>query len=135
MKQQSEGSIVQVESSHHHVQSLIEKARGAWVARDIDALAALFSSNAEFIVPGQRLQGKSRIREELKKFVERYSDVNITIKRVVTEGNQAAVEWHYEDTKKATGQRNATDDVIIIEVDQGRICYWREYFDTETLSQ
>lgn len=134
MKQLHEGNTVQVASSHH-VQSLIEKARGAWIARDIDALTALFSGNAEFIVPGQRLQGKSSIREELKKFVDRYSDVNITIKRVVTDGNQAAIEWHYEDIQKATGQHSATDDVIIIEVDQGRICYWREYFDTETLSQ
>jgi ketosteroid isomerase-like protein len=49
--------------------------------------------------------------------------------RTIVDGNSAAVEWHYEDTEKATGKRSQTDDAIFIEVKNGRISYWREYFD------
>jgi uncharacterized protein (TIGR02246 family) len=115
--------------------SLIEQAKNAWVARDADALAQLFLPEGELIVPGQWWQGQARIRAEISKFAQQYIDVSITIRRIIVDGNQAAVEWHYEDTEKATGKRHQMDDAIVIEVKDGRISYWREYFDTEIPSQ
>jgi len=55
----------------------IEQARDAWVARDANALAQLF--NGELIVPGQRWQGRAKIREEVTHFAQQYSDVKIDI--------------------------------------------------------
>jgi uncharacterized protein (TIGR02246 family) len=118
--------------SQQDIRSLIEQAKTAWVARDADALAQLFLPDGELIVPGQRWQGQARIREGISNFSQHYMDVSITIQRIILDGNQAAVEWHYEDTEKATGQRNRVDDVIVIEIKDGRISYWREYFDTKT---
>lgn len=112
------------------IKSLIEQAKDAWVACDADALAQLFTLDGELIVPGQRWQGQERIREEISKFARQYTDVSIAIQRILVDGNQAAVEWHYEDTEKATGKRSQSDDAIVIEVQNGRISYWREYFDT-----
>lgn len=117
------------------IRSLIEQAKDAWVARNPDALAQLFASDGELIVPGQRWRGQARIRQEISKFAQQYTDVSIEIRRVVVEGNQAAVEWHYEDTEKATGKCNQADDAIVLEVKNGRIRYWREYFDTKTPAQ
>lgn len=112
--------------------SLIEQAKTAWIDRDAAALAQLFTPDGELIVPGQRWQGQAMIRAEISKFAHQYTDVSITIQRIILDGNKAAVEWHYEDTEKATGQRNQADDAIILEVKNGRISYWREYFDTDT---
>lgn len=117
------------------IRSLIEQARNAWITRDADALTQLFTPNGELIVPGQRWQGQARIQEEISKFAQQYTEVSITIKRVIVDGNQAAVEWHYEDTEKATGKRNKADDAIVIEIKEGRISYWREYFDTDIFHQ
>jgi uncharacterized protein (TIGR02246 family) len=111
------------------IRALVELAQNAWIARDADALAQLFTPNGELIVPGQRWQGQAKIREEVAKFAGQYTDVKITIHRTIFEGNRAAVEWHYEDTETATGKRNQADDAIVIEVQNGRISYWREYFD------
>lgn len=120
------------QSGQQNARSLIEQAKNAWVSRDADALAQLFAPDGELIVPGQRWQGRAVIREEISKFAQQYTDVSIDIHRAIVDGNQAAVEWHYEDTEKATGKRNQADDVIVVEFKDGYISYWREYFDTET---
>ena len=117
-------------SSPQEMREIVELAKNAWIARDADALAQLFTPNGELIVPGQRWQGQAKIRSEVAKFAGQYTNVKITIHSTIVEGNRAAVEWHYEDTETATGKRNQANDAIVIEVQNGRISYWREYFDT-----
>lgn len=111
---------------------LIEQAKTAWVARDAEAIAQLFTPDGELIVPGQRWQGQAEIKAEVTRFTQQYTDVKIEIKRIIIEGKQAAVEWYYEDTEQANGHRNRADDVIIIDFKDGRISRWREYFDLKT---
>lgn len=120
------------DSKQDDMRTLLKQARDAWVARDADALARLFAPDGEIIVPGQRWQGQAKIREEVTRFAQQYSDVKIEIKRIIVKDNQAAVEWYYEDTEKATGLRNKADDAIIVDFKDGRISRWREYFDTKT---
>lgn len=117
-------------SSPEQIRSTIEQARNAWIDRDADALADLFTIDAELIVPGQRWQGQAQIRSEIAKFARQYANIRITIRSIIIDGNRAAVEWHYEDMEQATGQRSQSDDAIVIEFHNGLISYWREYFDT-----
>ncbi|WP_414542805.1 nuclear transport factor 2 family protein [Nostoc sp. CCY0012] len=114
------------------IRLLIEQARDAWVTQNADAIAQMFTDDGELILPGQRWQGKQRIREELSDFSQQYSDVKIDIHRMIIQDDQAAVEWYYEDTEKATGHRNKADDVIVVDFQDGLISRWREYFDTQT---
>lgn len=125
-------SFADADMKPKEMQALIEKARDAWVAQDANALAQLFTPDGELIVPGQRWQGQERIRAEITRFAQQYLDVKIDIRRIIVEGNQAAVEWYYEDTEKASGHRNKADDAIVIDFKNGRISRWREYFDTKT---
>lgn len=123
-------------AAHHEMQkdipTLIEHARNAWVARDANAITQMFAPNGELIVPGQRWQGREEIRVGVARFTQQYVDVKIDIQRVIVEGNQAIVEWHYEDTEKATGVRNKAEDAIVIDFKDGLIDRWREYFDNKT---
>jgi len=114
------------------IRAMIEQAGQAWVAGDADAFAALFTPDGEFIVPGKRLQGQAAIREVLARFAERYSDVRVDIRRTIIDGDQAVVEWYWEDTKNATGVRNRADDAIVVDFKDGRISRWREYIDTQS---
>ncbi|MEH2226997.1 nuclear transport factor 2 family protein [Nostoc sp.] len=114
------------------IQILIEKAKDAWVAQDVDALAQFFTVDGELIVPSQCWRGQEEIREGLANFKQQYSDVKIDIHRIIIGENQAAVEWYYEDTEKATGLRNKADDVIVVDFKDSQISRWREYFDTQT---
>ena len=74
----------------------------------------------------------SENREEVTRFSQQYSVVKIDIRRIIVKDNQAAIEWHYEDTEKVTGLRSRADDAIIVDFKNGRISRWREYFDTKT---
>ena len=114
------------------IRAMIEQAGQAWVAGDADAFAALFTPDGEFIVPGKRLQGQAAIREVLARFAERYSDVRVDIRRTIIDGDQAVVEWYWEDTKNATGVRNRAEDAIVVDFKDGRISRWREYIDTKS---
>lgn len=114
------------------IQILIEKAKDAWVAQDVDTLAQLFTVDGELIVPGQSWRGQERIQKEVNHFKQQYSHVKIDIQQIIVGANQAAVEWYYEDTEKATGHRNKADDVIVVDFRDGKISRWREYFDTQT---
>jgi uncharacterized protein (TIGR02246 family) len=119
-------------SSQQNIYSLIEQAKSAWIDRNADTLSQLFTLDGELVLPGESWKGRQKIREEIDKFSQQYKDVVITIHRVIIDGNQAAVEWQYEDTEIATNKRNLADDVIILEVKDGQISYWREYFDIKT---
>jgi uncharacterized protein (TIGR02246 family) len=114
------------------IQAIIEQSREAWVRGDADAIAALFSPNGEFIVPGNRWVGREAIRQIAADFFASHSDVKIEIKRIMIEGNQAFVEWSWEDREKTTGRLNQADDAIVLDFQADRISRWREYFDTET---
>lgn len=114
------------------IRTSIVQARNAWVARDANALAQMFAPDGELIVPGKRWQGQGEIRAEVSRFAQQYSDVKIDIRRIIVEGHQAVVEWHYEDTENATDLRNKADDAIVVDFKDGRISRWREYFDNQT---
>ncbi|MEH2258416.1 MAG: nuclear transport factor 2 family protein [Nostoc sp.] len=114
------------------MQILIEKAKDAWVAQDVDALVQLFTVDGELIVPGQCWRGQEGIQEGLTHFKQQYLDIKIDIQRIIIGASQAAVEWYYEDTEKATGLRNKADDVIVVDFKDSQISRWREYFDTQT---
>ncbi len=128
----STGAFANQYRKQEDIRPLLKQARDAWVARDANALAQLFAPDGELIVPGKRCQGQAKIRQEVSRFAQQYSDVKIDIRRIIVEGNQAVVEWHYEDTEKATGLRNKADDAIIVDFKDGRISRWREYFDNKT---
>lgn len=114
------------------VQAIVEQAADAWIEGDGDAFAALFVTDSELIVPGKRWVGKAQIRQAVTKFALTAANVKIDIRRIIVDGNQAVVEWHWENTEKATGDRIQADDAIVIDFKQNRIGRWREYFDTET---
>jgi len=113
------------------IYTIIQQARDSWVNRDANAFACLFTSNGEFLVPGNHWVGQDAIRQVAADFAASSSNVTIEIRRIIVEGNQAAVEWHWEDTN-SSGYHNQADDVIVIDFINGKISRWREYIDTQT---
>jgi uncharacterized protein (TIGR02246 family) len=113
------------------IHSIVQRARNAWVNGDAEAFASLFTPDGEFLVPGNRWVGHEAIRQVAADFAASVSEVNIEIRRIMIDGNQAAVEWAWEDTN-SSGYRNQADDVIIIDFVDGQISRWREYIDTQT---
>lgn len=125
-------SASQALTSPTQVNALVRQAADAWMQKDADAFASLFMTDGEFIVPGNRWSGQTAIRDVASAFAQGAAEVTVEIHRILIDGNQAAVEWHWQDTEKATGRRNQADDVIMIDFSGGKIRRWREYIDTQT---
>lgn len=113
------------------IRAIIQQARDAWVNGDADAFASLFTADGEFLVPGNRWVGQAAIRQVAAEFAANSVGVTVEIRRIIVEGNQAVVEWDWEDTD-SSGRRNRADDVIVVDFVDGQISRWREYIDTQT---
>lgn len=123
---------VTMTTSPEDIRLAIRQARECWINGDAAVFASLFTTDGEFIVPGSKLTGREAIRQVAADFAAGATDVTITIHRILIDGAQAAVEWHWEDTEKATGRRNRADDVIMVDFVDGQISRWREYIDSQT---
>ncbi|NJN88860.1 MAG: SgcJ/EcaC family oxidoreductase [Leptolyngbyaceae cyanobacterium SL_7_1] len=113
------------------IRSLIEQARDAWIGGNADQFASLFTPNGELIVPGNRWVGMEAIHQALTDFAATASHVSIEIHRIIVDGNQAVVEWHWQDTT-LSGQTTRADDAIVVDFQGNKISRWREYIDTQT---
>lgn len=114
------------------IRLVIKQAGDAWMAGDANAFAVLFVPDGEFIVPGDHWRGQAEIRKVVADYASAYSDVKINIRRIMIDGNQAVVEWDWEDKENATGIRSKANDAIVVDFKDGRISRWREYIDTES---
>jgi uncharacterized protein (TIGR02246 family) len=127
----TEVTMVRTEASQSNpIHMAIYTAQSAWMSGDADKFANLFTKDGEFIVPGQVYRGRDEIRTVTAEFAATHSNVEIDIRRIISEGSQAVVEWHWEDTEIASGKRTTADDAIVVDFEAEQIKRWREYIDT-----
>lgn len=110
--------------------ALVHATARAWEAADLDAICADFADDGWFISPGGRWQGPAAIREAAAGFFRGARDVKVVVTRVLVMGEQGAAEWTWSETRIASGTRHTADDGVIFALRDGKIIYWREYFDT-----
>ena len=110
--------------------ALVERQARAWERGDVAAITADFAPDGVLISPGGRWQGHDALRIAAEAFFAVSTDVQITVTRVLLDGDQGAVEWTWSETRRADGRRHTVEDAIIFVLRDDRIIYWREYFDT-----
>jgi uncharacterized protein (TIGR02246 family) len=109
-------------------QRLVEQMAIAWVQRDISAIVSLFAEDGALITPGGAARGQAAIASMITTFFAQPVAVAVTITRVLVDGSQGAVEWIWRETS-TSGAERTLEDAIIFEVRDGKVVYWREYFD------
>ena len=92
----------------------------------------LLAPQAEHFFPKtQPMVGKDRILKFLKIFFRQYPELIFTAKRVIRQGDQAAVHW----TNRGISRRKEpyeNEGVTILEMENGKIVYISDFFkDTE----
>ncbi|MDQ3250156.1 MAG: nuclear transport factor 2 family protein [Chloroflexota bacterium] len=116
--------------TYEQAYALVERQARAWEAADVEAAVADFAPDAHFISPGGRWQGPDAIRGAVEAFFGGAGEVKVQITRVLVDGEQGAAEWTWSEVRYADGQRHTAEDAIVFAVREGKIVYWREYFDT-----
>lgn len=125
--------------TREQVTTIVQQAREAWMSGRGDAFAALFIPDGEFVVPGQKWQGRDAIRDVVTEFTSTHSNIAIEIRRLVfdhsiSDNHCVVIEWYWEDTQRDTGTKTRAEDAIVIEFEDGKIRRWREYIDVDSLN-
>ena len=116
--------------NHNEVRALIKRQARAWETGDVAAILADFAPDGVLISPGGQWRGHAALRAAAEAFFATVTAVQITITRVLLDGDQGAVEWTWRETRRASNQTYTAEDAIIFVVRDGRIVFWREYIDT-----
>jgi len=63
---------------------------------------------------------------------EMLRDLQVDLTTLVSspDGTWLTIEWTWEVTRKRDGATSITPDAIVVELRDGKILSWREYFDT-----
>lgn len=117
------------ETLNQDIQKLVERQAQAWENANSEAIIADFAENGVFIAPGISLKGKEDIKKAAEDYFKGFTDTKIKITRIFGKGKEGAMEWTWSDKNKKTGEKSQLEDAIIFELEDGKIIYWREYFD------
>jgi uncharacterized protein (TIGR02246 family) len=113
------------------LQEIVERQAKAWQTGDAFGIVHDFAPNALFIAGDYTFEGTEAIKQAANDYFRQFTDTKITIKRVIIEKNQGAVEWSWSDRNIKTGKASQAEDAIIFELQaDGKIIYWREYIQT-----
>lgn len=107
----------------------------AWIEKDNNAIADLFSPEGVFIDPlhERPLVGPEDIRKTNQASVDELDDISIDLYWVSGEGDRAAAEGRMAATIVADGSRMDFEFVIVAETAGGKFTRVAEYFDTRPL--
>jgi ketosteroid isomerase-like protein len=109
---------------------LIERQGRAWEVGDPDLALPDWDPNGQLTAPGACVPA-AELAAEFRSFHDEHEDLRITATNVLVsgDGQRVALEWDWEVTERANGVRALTRDAILIDLFEGRIVSWREYFD------
>ena len=112
---------------------MLERQAAAWTTGDFSLAAADWHADGVLTAPGNRVPF-DQLAETIRRFHEDYGELEVTITNILLSADRgkAALEWLWAVTRKADGARSITEDAILIDFEDGRILFWREYFDTAT---
>jgi limonene-1,2-epoxide hydrolase len=117
-------------SAPREVVELVGRQARAWELNDFALAAADWLPDGELTSPAGRVVGPE-IEQAMTEFHEGYTDLKVTVLNVfaTADGAQVALEWDWEVTRRSDGVRGLTHDAIIVDLVDGKIASWREYFD------
>ena len=113
--------------------ALVERQIAIWTA-GVDSVGALDDWTADGVLTaprGVRLQA-SEVIGVIEGWHREFCDLRIELTSLVSSADGAwlAIEWTWNVTRRSDGKTSAMLDAIIVELADGLIVEWREYFDT-----
>lgn len=108
---------------------LVQTMADAWMRADVPAIVELFAPGGIFISPAGAARGHAEIAAAAIAFFGSVERVSVELKRVQVDGTRGLAEWTWRETVRAGSESRTMEDAIVFEVRNGKLTYWREYFD------
>ena len=90
-----------------HTKSIIRNILEAYNKKDLTSMLSFFADDATYI----RSEGTFRGKEEIKRYYtwnySNHSEISLTEKSIVVEGDMAVLEWAFEGTSVRGGSKKA----------------------------
>ena len=118
------------------IEKLLQQVYAARTEGQLDKLCALFAADASFKIVGASdgkpiaimARGTAEIRTWLGMMLKTFKLSRFQMLSVVIDGSRAAVHWQVDIHSKITGVIVPTELVDLVEVSDGRITSYREFF-------
>jgi len=112
-----------------NVQRWLDDYRSAWVARDPEAAAALFSEDAIYQEQPyeEPYRGREGVREYWTKVTATQSDIRMSYGTPIVDGDRAAVEW-WVTLKNDGFEITLAGEFYLVFDEQGLVRVLREYW-------
>jgi len=109
---------------------LVDRQARAWEQNNFALAAGDWLPDGELLAPGARVP-YADLEREVTEFHRSYTDLVVTVLNVfsTSDHSKVAIEWDWEVTRRRDGVRGLTHDAIIVDLVDGKIASWREYFD------
>jgi ketosteroid isomerase-like protein len=118
------------------IEQLLGRLYAARMEGKLDPLCALFAPNARFKIAGSSdgkpiaiaAQGSAEIRTWLSVMLKTFKLTHYELISMLIDGAQASVHWRADIHSKITGVVVPTELVDLVEIGEGRIVSYREFF-------
>jgi len=123
-------------SDRAHAERLLRALYGARIDGQLEQLCGLFAATARFRIAGtsdgkpiaMAAQGIDAIRPWLTMLVKTFKLTRYELLSMIIESTSAAVHWRADIHSKITGTKVATELIDLIELRDGRIASYTEFF-------
>jgi len=118
------------------IEHLLRELYAARVRGDLEAVCRIFSNDAKFQIAGPshatRVSvssvGINQLRPLLAVMTKTFKLTELRILSMIIDGAKAAVHWRAKVYSSITGQRVLTELVDVVEIRDGRIASYTEFF-------
>jgi ketosteroid isomerase-like protein len=110
--------------------ALVERQARAWEKQDFAIAASDWLPTAVLASPEGNTAAPD-MPASMRDYFKDFSDLHVTIKNVFAspDGKKVAIEWDWTITRKRDGNRGVSHDAIMVDLKDGKIASWREYYD------
>ena len=117
--------------SQHHL-DLVTRQIELWVTNSDTGATADWLSEGLLTAPRGVRVATADLLSVIEGWHRLFTDLHIDLQSLVVTDDEAwmAIEWTWRVTRRSDGATSVTDDAIIVELRDGKVLAWREYFDT-----
>ena len=120
-------------STEAEARNLVQEFFAAWTKGDADLAASFFTEDGVYHnIPMTRIEGREAIRETIAGWLSQMDGIDFRFENVLVQGNLVAME-RYDLVPGKDGTPKELGAMGIMELRDGKIAAWREYFDLAQL--
>jgi ketosteroid isomerase-like protein len=120
------------------IEQIIRANAQAWSSHNLAQLQAIIHDDIVLQPPWDYLAGRTALEAGARVYFANYRDTQVTPRRLILDATQpyfGVCEQTFACTNPDTGQRGEDHDFAFFEIAQGKLRYWRTYFDTSRSAQ